>query len=96
MRRERAGVSFETIAGATQYIAELEQENYELKHLREDDKSETVELLVEAENRSRRIEELEAENTSLKARIGSVRDAIMSDNHKIRWLLLEALDGPDV
>lgn len=66
IRRERAGVSFETIAGATQYIAQLEQENHELKYLREDDKSEIVELTVELENRSHRIETLEAENLHLK------------------------------
>lgn len=61
LRRERDGVAYETIAGATQYIAELE-----------------------------------AENARLKSRIASVREAIMSGNHRIRWFLLEALDGTDV
>lgn len=32
IRRERAGVSFETIAGATHYIAQLEAENRTLRH----------------------------------------------------------------
>lgn len=31
MRRERAGVAFETIAGATHYIADMERENEQLK-----------------------------------------------------------------
>ncbi|MCD2099589.1 hypothetical protein QNA24_29930 [Rhodococcus qingshengii] len=31
LRRERAGAQFETIAGATNYIAELEQENFRLR-----------------------------------------------------------------
>ncbi len=76
LRRERAGAKFETIAGATNYIAELEQENRELKYLREDDKSEIVELLVELENRSRRIAQLEAHNRKMRGALGAILDLI--------------------
>ncbi|MBD8056908.1 hypothetical protein ICV35_25000 [Rhodococcus ruber] len=59
-------MAFETIAGATHYIAQLEAENYKLKYLREDDEDERVDLIVKMGQYADRIEELEAENKHLQ------------------------------
>lgn len=85
LRRERAGAQFETIAGATNYIAQLEAENAHLKGAFEYN----TKLAREIDHLSGRIENLECKIAQLREALGYV--CMYADEADIRAYAAEAL-----